>query len=132
MVYKGKNVFYHTKNCKYLSGDIKEYASPEEAEKDKLVACTFCKPKVGFETQMNPPEFETVDTSDLPFPTETDETEILFKNSPVIGNNTNNSYHLPTCKFAPKNTTKRIEFTNAKEALANGYKPCTTCNPYKE
>ena len=101
-VYKGKNNFYHKKDCRYLSGDIKTYNSPEDAEKDKLIACTFCKPKEGFELHMNPPVFEEApfDTRDMPFSNEVEEKEEIKTEEPkkkeqeIIGNNNNKSYHL--------------------------------------
>lgn len=136
-VYKGKNNFYHKKDCRYLSGDIKTYNSPEDAEKDKLIACTFCKPKEGFELHMNPPVFEEApfDTSDMPFSNEVEEKEEIKTEEPkkeeqeIIGNNNNKSYHLPTCQYAPKNKAKRVEFKSIEEAKAAGYRACSTCNP---
>jgi hypothetical protein len=44
-----------------------------------------------------------------------------------IGNNTNKSYHLPTCQYAPKNPQKRVEFFSKEEVLKSGFKYCTSC-----
>lgn len=50
------------------------------------------------------------------------------KNIKYIGNRTNMSLHCPTCKYAPKDPQKRVEFSSKEEAEKDGYTPCKTCN----
>lgn len=45
----------------------------------------------------------------------------------VIGNKSNCSYHLSTCKFVPRIDAKRIFFKSKEEAELNGFKKCQTC-----
>lgn len=47
----------------------------------------------------------------------------------VIGNRYNNSFHKPSCRYAPLNKTKRIEFASRDDAVNAGYRPCRSCNP---
>lgn len=47
----------------------------------------------------------------------------------VIGNRTIRNYHRSECKYAPTNTSKRVEFKSVSDAVSEGYTPCRTCNP---
>ena len=51
------------------------------------------------------------------------------KKSPTvyIGNKTNKSYHVSTCKFAPRYQKKIERFNSEEEAKAAGYIPCRDC-----
>ena len=68
---------------------------------------------------------KNIDSSTLPFYDGEEVEEEYF----YIGNKTNKSYHLPKCTYAPKNHTKRIEFSSIDEAKKMGFRPCSTCNP---
>ena len=45
-----------------------------------------------------------------------------------IGNRLNKSFHYITCKYAPKDPKKKVEFLTREEALEEGFIPCKTCN----
>lgn len=66
-----------------------------------------------------------IDPSTLPFYDGEEVIEEIF----FVGNKNNKSYHLPKCTYAPRNLTKRIEFSSIEEARKMGYKPCSSCNP---
>jgi uncharacterized protein len=55
--------------------------------------------------------------------------EIQTPATDIIGNNRNRSYHRPSCKYAPRNPAKRVEFTSNDAAINAGYRPCGSCNP---
>jgi methylphosphotriester-DNA--protein-cysteine methyltransferase len=114
----GDNFYIPESTIDLPFGDV-DYASVEE----------------GF---MNPPEVDEAPFGDVGSfdekVEEIKEVETIIKTEEkptvkVIGNNANKSFHLDSCKFAPKNAAKRVEFTSIEEALAQGYKPCSTCNP---
>lgn len=148
------NKSYHLDSCKFApksSMKIEEFKDVAEAKTAGYKACSTCNPDNNFTEDIE--GFEPVkDTSDLPFgdddftgmnpPVESNETdenkveeskEVLEhkENITIVGNSSNKSYHLDSCKFAPKNASKRVEFKNIEEAKAEGYKACSTCNPDK-
>jgi hypothetical protein len=45
----------------------------------------------------------------------------------VVGNLNNKTYHLATCKWAPKVSAKTVKFASEEEAIQAGYKKCNTC-----
>ena len=51
------------------------------------------------------------------------------KETMVIGNSLQNSYHRPKCKYAPRKSEKRVEFESIDMARKAGFKPCPACNP---
>ncbi len=71
-------------------------------------------------------EPEKVTENSLPKPQEKVNAE--KKKVMYVGNNTNKSFHRPTCIYAPKNPAKRVEFSSKEEALQNGYKSCSNCH----
>lgn len=143
------NKSYHLDSCQFApksSLKIEEFASVEEAKAAGYRACSTCNPDNSF-TADEVEGFEVVeDTSNLPFgdsdftgmnpPVVEENNEEVRETvkdvvSSIVGNSSNKSYHLDSCKFAPKNASKRIEFASVEEAKSQGFKPCSTCNPGK-
>lgn len=46
-----------------------------------------------------------------------------------IGNRPYQQYHIPTCKYAPKDPQKRVVFNTLADVQNSGYQPCKECRP---
>ena len=131
-----ENKTCHMANCKFAPKKYPkriEFDSLEDAYDKKYKDCSFCKPRENKDVYNieNDNRF-TISKEPLPFGGEeffTEEISEDFLKNIFIGNLSNKSYHLPSCTFAPKISSKKIEFKSIVEANKNGYKPCSTCNP---